>query len=169
MNEQTRHDHVKKGIIDAIVDLGRDLEQSDLIDHTLFDNDGSRQAIIKCVEKRIGKPFQKETPPALKAYMDKYVRKEIYWSEGRSAGYIYLLGMLCYMDCGSGSGRALIAIGRGMQDLYGDENPSISSMEKLEDSIHDRIGSPPAADEGYSDGYVNMLRLLCQIAYMQGI
>ena len=49
--------NTSKGVIDAIVDLGRDLENCGQIDHTLFDNDGSRQAIIKCVEKRIGKPF----------------------------------------------------------------------------------------------------------------
>ena len=56
-----------------------------------------------------------------------------------------------------------------MQDHYGNENTYIDGgMEALVDSIDDMIGSPPAADEGYDYGYVNILRMLCHIACIQG-
>ena len=105
-----------RGFMDALIDLGKDLRESETIDLMAFDNDGSRQAIIQCVEARIGKPSDRgdleTTPIGYQQYFNTHSNER--WAEGRLSGYTHTLQMLCYLDCGGGSGRALIEIGVGL-------------------------------------------------------
>ena len=166
------HIQRSKGFLDALIDIGRDLKASDAIDLTAFDNDGSRRAIIACVEARIGKPSDsgdlETTPIGYQQYFNTHSNER--WAEGRLAGYTHTLRSLCYLDCGGGSGRALIEIGSWFEEYYGVENTiDDGGMESLVDMIHDKFGSTfENQDEAYDYGYINMFRLIENLAYMNG-
>ena len=158
-----------RGFLDALIDIGRDLKKCD-IDHTAFDSDGSRQAIIKCVEKRLGKPSEVHTDTVPPPYNNYYkTHKGEKWIEGRLAGYSHTLRSLCYIDCGAGSARALIKIGSRFEYYYGVENAlEDGGMEALVDTIHDTIGSPPDENEAYDYGYINMMRFIEHLGCLNG-
>lgn len=158
-----------RGFLDALIDIGRDLKECD-IDHTAFDSDGGRQAIIKCVEKRLGKPsevYADTEPQGFQTYFDTHKGQN--WLEGRLAGYTHTLRSLCYIDCGAGSARALIQISRSFEGQYGVENTiADGGMESLVDEIHDTIGSPPDENEAYDYGYINMMRFIEHLGCLNG-
>ena len=165
------HIQQSRGFLDALIDIGRDLQECE-IDHTSFDSDGGRQAIIQCVEKRLGKPSDAHAqtrPQGFQTYFDTHYEKGEKWLEGRLTGYACTLRSLCYIDCGAGSARALIVIFRSFEAYYGVENTiADGGMEALVDEIHDTISSPPPSDEGYDYGYINMLRFIEHLACRNG-
>ena len=163
------HIQRNRGFLDALIDIGRDLQDCE-IDHTALTNNIGRREIIRCVEKRIGKPSDahKETrPEGYNTYFEAHRGER--WLEGRLTGYTSTLRSLCYIDCGAGSARALIQISNMFESEYGVENTiADGGMEALVDQIHDTIGSPPEASEGYDWGYVNMLRLIEHLSCLNG-
>ena len=79
-NIQYRNENLNKGVIDAIIDLGRYLE------HMYGDdNTGSMEALNDCIDDIIGSP-EMDIP---KEYADKYLS-----DEGRCTGYIHTLNIL---------------------------------------------------------------------------
>ena len=149
------HIECNRGVLDAIIDLGRDLEN--------LDNTQGIQTIINCVNLRIGTPGDLVIP----AEYEKFRH-----SEGRLKGYTHTLRFFCYADFGNGSISALIALSKYMRSEYGEGNliPD-GGMEHLEDAIGDMIESPPPKNERYSiiTGYVNILRAIYHLAHIKGI
>ena len=144
-----------RGVLDAIIDIGRDLES--------LDNTSGVQTITDCVNARIGTPDTLVFP----AEYQKYSR-----NEGRRKGYTHTLRFFCYADFGNGSIKALVDISRYLRSCYGDENTiDDGGMEALEDAIGDMIESPPLKDERYSQitGYLNMMRAIYHLAHIRGI
>ena len=149
------HTECKKGVLDAIIDIGRDLEN--------LDTTSDVQTIIDCVNERIGTPDALISPFP---YFEKYIK-----SEGRLTGYTHTLRFLCYADFGNGSIKALVDISRYLRSCYGDNSIDDGGMETLEDAIGDMIESPPPVDERYSQitGYLNMMRAIYHLAHIMGI
>lgn len=148
-----------RGVLDAIIDIGRDLES--------LDNTSGVQTIIDCVNARIGTPDGLVLPAEYQKYFKKYSK-----NEGRLNGYTHTLRFLCYADFGNGSIKALVDISRYMRSCYGDDNTmEDGGMETLEDAIGDMIESPPPKDERYSQitGYLNMMRAIYHLAHIKGI
>ena len=160
--ETSWHVHCARGIIDAIIDVGRDLKRLSTC---------TKQTLINVIEARIGTPLG-DMPPALDDYYD--YMKRLYdsgekWAEGRSAGYVYFQRMLSYVNTDSDGVQALINLSVEMEGLYRDGNTlSDGGLEKFTDTIQCMLGSPPKEDEGYADGYVNMLRMIEYLAQLKG-
>ena len=156
----------KMGIIDALVDLGRDL---DLWQQMYSAADfPAEMAINRCVSYRIGTGYEDkdESPLEYNNYFEKYIRG-VHWAEGRLCGYTETLRMLSHIGCDNDGIQALRYIGNYMSDLYGEDNTG--DMEVLVDAIHNHIGTPNAESDSYTEGYKRMLRIISCLANLKGV